>query len=340
MKLLITLFSILFIANFQVKAQGKKITEWSISNILSGPNVEIDKLNGKVVAIEFWGVNCPPCIASLPHLASMDKKFRSKGLVIIGVHAQNASIEKILSTIQNGGVNYTIVERGRSPINFSGIPKLFIFDASGNMKFDGRPGTEAYKLMESLIKKIPYAILDSKKFKKLKKESIYLVKRKNLFALLNSLEKKKASSDETTAFEAAFLYEKIKHLLTSGKKELNELKENNSLKYKEVYAKYIKMFKGHPSLVNITSEYKKHVLLPEFKQEIAADKLYVSANKLMSKLKPAKKKRTVNLKDEKCRKKNKKNIINITKICDKILKKYPDTQSAKKAKNLKIQISQ
>ncbi|MFN0127112.1 MAG: hypothetical protein ACKV19_10565 [Verrucomicrobiales bacterium] len=33
----------------------KKLSEFSIGEIISGDPVELDKLEGKVVAIEFWG---------------------------------------------------------------------------------------------------------------------------------------------------------------------------------------------------------------------------------------------------------------------------------------------
>ncbi|HEX7261309.1 MAG TPA: hypothetical protein VF258_05800, partial [Luteolibacter sp.] len=55
-----------------------------------------DALTGKVVVVEEWGVNCPPCIASLPSLARMAKSGEKKGLVVVGLERQQSPKETIL----------------------------------------------------------------------------------------------------------------------------------------------------------------------------------------------------------------------------------------------------
>jgi len=42
-------------------------------------------LIGKVVIINFWGINCPPCIAEIPKLNIIVKKFKSENVVFIGI---------------------------------------------------------------------------------------------------------------------------------------------------------------------------------------------------------------------------------------------------------------
>jgi thiol-disulfide isomerase/thioredoxin len=61
-------------------------------------------LAGKVVVVEEWGVNCPPCIASLTELAKLAKSNAKKGLVVVGSERQNSPKEAILKVLKSGRV--------------------------------------------------------------------------------------------------------------------------------------------------------------------------------------------------------------------------------------------
>lgn len=51
-------------------------------------------LKGKVVLIDFWTYSCINCIRTLPFITNWDQRYRSKGLVIVGVHAPEFEFEK------------------------------------------------------------------------------------------------------------------------------------------------------------------------------------------------------------------------------------------------------
>ena len=51
-----------------------------------GEYISLDDLKGKVVLLDFWGTWCPPCVASLPALRTLHKKFSNDSpFVMIGV---------------------------------------------------------------------------------------------------------------------------------------------------------------------------------------------------------------------------------------------------------------
>lgn len=126
-------------------ASEHKIDEWKIGTVLFGSKVSSAELKGKVVVIENWGVRCPPCIASLPHLAELEKKHRDKGLVMIGAESQNSTKEAIKPLIDKAKVEYTITAGASGPIQVSGIPHAFVFDRVGKLVYHGHPASGEFE---------------------------------------------------------------------------------------------------------------------------------------------------------------------------------------------------
>jgi len=122
-------------------ASEYKLNDWSIGSVLFGSKINTSELKGKVVVIEKWGVNCPPCIACLPHLAEMEKRNRDKGLVVIGAESQNSTKEAIKPLIEGAKVEYTITAGVNGPIEVSGIPHAFVFGRDGKLVFHGHPAS-------------------------------------------------------------------------------------------------------------------------------------------------------------------------------------------------------
>jgi thiol-disulfide isomerase/thioredoxin len=57
-------------------------------------------LKGKVVLIDFWTYSCINCLRTLPHITAWDREYRSKGLVILGIHTPEFDFEKKTDNIQ------------------------------------------------------------------------------------------------------------------------------------------------------------------------------------------------------------------------------------------------
>jgi len=51
-------------------------------------------LKGKVVLVDFWTYSCINCVRTLPYIKAWDKKYRDKGLVIVGIHSPEFEFEK------------------------------------------------------------------------------------------------------------------------------------------------------------------------------------------------------------------------------------------------------
>ena len=136
-----------------------KLSEWKFGKVLFGDRkISKGDLKGKVVVVENWGVHCPPCIESLPHLAALEKSNREKGLVVIGAESQGSSKEDIKPLIEKAGVEYTITEGAEGPLEVTSIPRAFVFDAEGKLVYDGNPLADAFE--ESITKALKAAPAD------------------------------------------------------------------------------------------------------------------------------------------------------------------------------------
>lgn len=75
---------------------------------LNSQPLMMQNLRGKVVLIDFWTYSCINCIRTLPYLTAWDKRYRDKGLVIIGVHAPEFEFEKNVDNIKGALAKYGI----------------------------------------------------------------------------------------------------------------------------------------------------------------------------------------------------------------------------------------
>ncbi len=68
---------------------------------VDGKEVDLAKLRGKVVLIDFWATWCPPCRAEVPHVVELYKKFHDQGLEIVGI-----SLDKDKTTMLDFTANH------------------------------------------------------------------------------------------------------------------------------------------------------------------------------------------------------------------------------------------
>lgn len=152
MKQLIATFAALAVTALGILAKEKEaaVPDASIDQVTWGEivnDVEFDKdaLEGQVVVVEEWGVNCPPCIASLPELAKLHKRYDDKGLTVVGLERQNSSAEDINAVLKKARVTYPVMKGGSSPVASNGIPHASVFGADGKLVWHGHPADKAFE---------------------------------------------------------------------------------------------------------------------------------------------------------------------------------------------------
>jgi cytochrome c biogenesis protein CcdA/thiol-disulfide isomerase/thioredoxin len=79
---------------------------------INTPGLSAADLQGKVVLVDFWTYSCINCLRTLPYLKSWDERYRSKGLVIVGVHSPEFGFEHDLGNVRAAvkrlGIDYPV----------------------------------------------------------------------------------------------------------------------------------------------------------------------------------------------------------------------------------------
>jgi len=67
------------------RARESFAPDFSVTTV-DGEYISLDDLKGKVVLLDFWGTWCPPCVASVPALRDLNKRFsKSENFVLLGI---------------------------------------------------------------------------------------------------------------------------------------------------------------------------------------------------------------------------------------------------------------
>lgn len=85
--------------------EGKRMPPFSVTNWINGQLTSAD-IKGKVLVVDLYATWCGPCMAAIPHNNELVKKYRNKGLVLIGICTSSRGQEKFLTNAREKGIQY------------------------------------------------------------------------------------------------------------------------------------------------------------------------------------------------------------------------------------------
>lgn len=119
---------------------------------IDGQEIDLTKLRGKVVLLDFWSTSCSVCIARMPAIKAVYDKYKNEGFVVISA-AYNPMIDKErieaihhkigadwpLMIIGGDGASSGVVAANSlgkkiwQKYGFSSVPQLLLLDKEGKM---------------------------------------------------------------------------------------------------------------------------------------------------------------------------------------------------------------
>ena len=75
---------------------------------VTGETVKYEDLEGKVILMDFWGMRCSPCVAGLPKLKELQKKFSgNKSFKVLTSHVTTGDKKDVLQFLKINKYDFT-----------------------------------------------------------------------------------------------------------------------------------------------------------------------------------------------------------------------------------------
>lgn len=125
----------------------------------SGKKVDLKKLKGKVVLVDFWATWCGPCVAEMPHVKEVYKKYHKRGFEVIAISLDDdpARLKEYLKKNAipweqffdgKGWKNELAVKHG-----ITGVPTAYLLDRNGVIYTKNGRAEELDAAMQELFEK-------------------------------------------------------------------------------------------------------------------------------------------------------------------------------------------
>lgn len=97
------LYQNLFARNIKEAIQVSKPAENFKLSQLNGEPIELKKLNGKAVLVNFWGSWCEPCKREMPYIQDAYNHYKKDNLEIVAINVQESDI-----AVKNFKISYSL----------------------------------------------------------------------------------------------------------------------------------------------------------------------------------------------------------------------------------------
>jgi thiol-disulfide isomerase/thioredoxin len=137
---------------------NKKAPEFARKD-LSGGNLDLASLRGKVVLLDFWATWCAPCQLEMPRFVQWQRQYGPQGFQVIGISMDDdpALVRRLLAKLK---LNYPVAmgdeKLGHLYGGVLGLPLTYLIDRDGEVRarFQGEPDLKMIEMrLKALLSK-------------------------------------------------------------------------------------------------------------------------------------------------------------------------------------------
>ena len=102
---------------------------------LSGHDVTLADLRGKVVVVNFWATWCPPCREEIPSMMRLNQAMAGKPFQMLAVSINEGGAQEVAAYFKQSGTNLPALLDATQAVSKSygltGVPESFVIDRKG-----------------------------------------------------------------------------------------------------------------------------------------------------------------------------------------------------------------
>jgi thiol-disulfide isomerase/thioredoxin len=130
----------------------------AFTDAISGKEIKMADLKGKVVVVDFWATWCGPCVAEMPKMKELYAEYKDKGVEFIGVSLDEPGdgLQKLKDFVAKNEITWPQYYQGKawssefsSSWGINSIPCVFVVDTEGKLY-----STQARGKLKEIIPKL------------------------------------------------------------------------------------------------------------------------------------------------------------------------------------------
>jgi peroxiredoxin len=133
----VTCLMLLLLSPLAAAAQGTKAPALTLRDT-RGRRLRINAYKGKVVLLNFWATWCPPCRAEVPDLVKWQRRYRKRGLQVIGVTYPPTYRRAVRRFMRRSKINYPVLFGAKETKALfdpgEALPISVVIDREGNVR--------------------------------------------------------------------------------------------------------------------------------------------------------------------------------------------------------------
>jgi len=147
--------------------EGNPAPEFTFQNE-KGKTLNIKKLKGKIIVLDFWASWCGPCRKEIPNVKKYYAEYKDKGVqfLSVSIDAKKDAWTKALKEEQMPWMQGWTPDAGKAVMNtyqFGGIPFIILIDKDGNIYRKNLRGEEIKNAIDDCLagKKVEHKVVKS-----------------------------------------------------------------------------------------------------------------------------------------------------------------------------------